>query len=268
MSDELKEVAVTQSALPALPVLSEEGLQEIMEANFGETLQPSFPKIKIPAGAGLAWEIPTDKEEPDSAKELIGTILDHYRTRAYWPGEYSGGNSPPECSSMNAIKGTKYGLCKECQFSQWGSGKDGRGQACKLTHRVYLLLKDSGSILPYLLSLAPTSSPEKNGYVGSLPTFATNMMGKLKKLHDITVKVKLVKDWSSDKKYEFSKAQFFYVADLNEQDKATAKFLRERLASAMREVPIEEDHNAGNGNGGNGAPSGGTDPWDSPEYKK
>ena len=42
-------------------------------------LTPSFERIKIPAGGGLAYEVPgDDPESPDSAKEFKAVILYHH----------------------------------------------------------------------------------------------------------------------------------------------------------------------------------------------
>ena len=57
-----------------------------------EGLQLSFPRVKIPSGGGLAFEVPgDDPENPDTEKEIIGVIVDHHPVNAYWADKYAGG---------------------------------------------------------------------------------------------------------------------------------------------------------------------------------
>lgn len=268
---ETTEVAKVERNLPVLPNLEE--LQDIFNDNF-EGIQPSFEVIKIPTGGGIAWTIPGEGEEPDSAKELVGAILDHYGCRAYWPTEYGGGNLPPECSSLDAKTGSlarttindlpAYGDCATCQFSQWGTGKEGSGQACKKMHRIFILLspaegQEGGSIFPYLVSLPPTSAEGK--YDGSFSTYVVKLTGHMKKLHGVKTAIKLITDKSKGGKI-YSKAQFFARGDLKNDDKKTAQFLRDKLRTAMRQKPFEtEEYNTGEESNDNEA-SAGKEPWD------
>jgi len=155
MADKKEIAKVAPPQLPAIP--DPKVLGEIFKESF-EGVQPAFETIKIPTGGSLAWEIPGG-EEPDIKKEFLAVIIDHYPTRVYWPGDFEGGNAPPDCSSLDARTGSKYGECAKCEFSQWGSGKNGRGQACKSVHRVYVLLAGSDSIFPFLIPFPPTSLP-------------------------------------------------------------------------------------------------------------
>ena len=150
-----------------LPVLSEDMGQAMAEEMDG--LQLSFPRIKIPSGGGLAFEVPgDDPENPDAVKEVVGVIVDHHPVNAYWADKYAGANNPPDCSSMDG----KVGIdadgnrkpCNSCQYNQWGSAEDGRGKACKNMHRVYILRE--GEMLPLLLTLPPTSLKNLSDYLG------------------------------------------------------------------------------------------------------
>lgn len=274
MTEEQKELTTQESQLPALP--DPEALRDVFESNFKDSgMSPSFNLIKIPTGGGLAWTIPTDDEDGEVTKELVGVIIDRYACRAYWPGDYAGGNQPPDCTSLDAITGTKYGKCADCQFSQWGTGKEGKGQACKRMIRVYILLQGSQSMLPFLLTLPPTSAPIKGGYFGSLPTYATRLLEKMKQLHHVWTKIKLANDKSSDGKYTYSKAMFFEAGPLTENEKKTAEFLRTQLMGAMRnrEFDVAEAETNGHGNTDKAdedrlskpeftQTSGGPQPWD------
>lgn len=259
-----KEVTVVEHPLPAVP--DPAALKEIFDANF-EGITPSFEPIKIPSGGGLAWEIPTEEGDPEVAKELIGAILDHYPARAYWPEdpEESGGGAPPECSSLDAITGTKYGKCSECQFSQWGTGKKERGQACKKMHRVFFLLADHDSIFPFLVSLPPTSAEGK--YDGSFSTYTVKLGGRLKKVYDVKTRIKLIKDKNKDGQ-EFSKAQFFSAGNLTVEEKNLVDSLRASLKSAMRARPIEGDTTSEEKEVAGIVEGKSPDPWDEGPPKK
>ena len=114
----------------------------------------SLPCIKAPAGGGGTWELPNG----ESAKEIQAIVLHRQVVRAYWGASFeeSGGGSPPDCSSMDAIigEGDPGGVCRFCPNNAWGSGKD-NGKACRQITRLFLLFPDS--ILPVLLSLPPSS---------------------------------------------------------------------------------------------------------------
>ena len=51
-----------------------------------EGLTLSFPKVKIPSGGALQFEMPTgDPENPEYTRFLQGVILYHHASGAYWP---------------------------------------------------------------------------------------------------------------------------------------------------------------------------------------
>jgi hypothetical protein len=150
-----------------LPVLSDDMAAAMAEELDG--LQLSFPRVKIPSGGGLAFEVPgDDPENPNTEKEIVGVIVDHHPVNAYWADKYAGGNNPPDCSSMDA----KFGVdqdgnrkpCNSCPMNEWGTAEDGRGKACKNMHRVYILRE--GEMLPLLLTLPPTSLKNISDYLG------------------------------------------------------------------------------------------------------
>jgi len=234
MADKKEVAKMAPSQLPAIP--DPKVLGEIFKESF-EGVQPAFETIKIPTGGSLAWEIPGG-EEPEIKKEFLAVILDHYPTRVYWPGDFEGGNAPPDCSSLDARIGSKYGECAKCEFSQWESGKNGRGQACKSVHRVYALLAGSDSIFPFLIPFPPTSSPSRGGYPGSLPIYLTKIVGRMKKPSEVWTKFKLIPD-KNPEGIAYSKVTCSMVSDLTDTEKKTVAFLKENLKTAMREKPFE-----------------------------
>ena len=85
--------------------------------------------------------------------------------RSYWATSFEdGGGSAPDCSSNDGIMGIGKRLeddkdephvCSSCQFAQFGSDDKGRGQACKATKSIFMLMKDT--LLPVVLTLPPGS---------------------------------------------------------------------------------------------------------------
>ena len=108
-------------------------------------LRPSFERIKIPAGGGLAYEVPgDDPNSPDSAKDFSAVILYHHPINSYYKEKFTGGNNPPDCSSLNG------------------------GMACKQKRRMYLLRE--GEMLPIIMTLPTGSLAEFTKYVTRLVT--------------------------------------------------------------------------------------------------
>lgn len=128
----------------------------------------SFERIRIPAGGGVAFEVPgDDPENPDMVKEFKAVILYHHPIHCYYEEEYSGGNNPPDCGSMDGHVGVEASTgeikqCSECPMNKFGSGKNG-AKACKQKRRIYLLRE--GESLPTLMSLPTGSLSEFSKYV-------------------------------------------------------------------------------------------------------
>lgn len=129
----------------------------------GEQLGPGdIPHITVPAGGGIAWEIPGD-EGYDSVRTINAVIAHHSPARAFWRSgmEDTGGGTPPDCISNDGIMGEALtedgpgGECASCPFNQWGSSTKGKGKACKETFALYLLRPNEA--MPTLLRVPPTS---------------------------------------------------------------------------------------------------------------
>lgn len=123
-------------------------------------------QIHIPAGGGSSWELPA-LDGTKAAKAFNGVIIHHQDARAYWAQglEESGGDSPPDCSSIDGITGTgdPGGKCATCPLAQFGSDEKERGQACKALKLMYILLPDI--MLPIALRLPPSSLKTARQYL-------------------------------------------------------------------------------------------------------
>jgi len=218
-----------------LPVLSDDMAAAMAEELDG--LQLSFPRVKIPSGGGLAFEVPgDDPENPDTEKEIIGVIVDHHPVNAYWADKYAGGNNPPDCSSMDA----KFGVdqdgnrkpCDTCPMNQWGSDQEGRGKACKNMHRVYILRE--GEMLPLLLTLPPTSLKNLSDYI------ALRVVSKGMRSYGVVTKVSLKKAQNAGG-INYSQAVFALAGKLAPaQVKAMAEY-SQGIRSITRQLAIQVD---------------------------
>ena len=152
-------------------------------------LRPSFKRIKIPAGGGLAYEVPgDDPNSPDSAKDFSAVILYHHPINSYYKEKFTGGNNPPDCSSLDGKLGvvSETGECRDCKtcsYAKFGSGENG-GMACKQKRRVYILRE--GEILPVILTIPTGSLKEFTKYV-------TRLLQKGKKTNSVVTKFTLKK---------------------------------------------------------------------------
>ena len=161
MNTQNNTVAVTereQFLLPSMNItecdFTSDELAEDMDG-----LQVSFPRVKIPSGGMLQFEIPSDDpENPDYEKNLTCIILCNHDNYAYWPeGSEYDDNTAPLCSSTDGKQGIGEpgGTCATCALNRFGTGPEGRGKACKNMRMLYLLR--SGEYMPIQLALPPTS---------------------------------------------------------------------------------------------------------------
>lgn len=138
-----------QFLLPTMTMDTDFTAEELAEDMDG--MQMNFPRVKIPSGGSLQFEIPTgDPDNPDYAKTLTGVILFNHPNNAYWPeGSEYDDNAAPLCSSTDGRLGvgTPGGSCASCTMNLFGSAAEGKGKACK-NMRVLYFLRSGEFILP------------------------------------------------------------------------------------------------------------------------
>jgi len=218
-----------------LPVLSDDMAAAMAEELDG--LQLSFPRVKIPSGGGLAFEVPgDDPENPDTEKEIIGVIVDHHPVNAYWADKYAGANNPPDCSSMDGKVGMDQDgnrkPCNSCPMNEWGTAEEGRGKACKNMHRVYILRE--GEMLPLLLTLPPTSLKNLSDYLG------LRVITKGLRSYGVITKVSLKKAQNANG-INYSQAVFALAGKLSpEQTKAMSEY-SQGIRTITRQLAIQAD---------------------------
>ena len=133
-------------------------------------LNTVFERIKMPSGGTTLFKMPTDDtDEPSFVKEFSAVILYHHPIRAYFKTKFTGATNPPDCGSLDAVKGygEPGGDCRNCIYNDFGTGDNG-AKACKERQRLYLL--QEGELFPILLSLPTGSLKEFSRYLMRLLT--------------------------------------------------------------------------------------------------
>lgn len=156
------------------------GFADAWREEMGDEL-PEFPRVKIPAGGGSAWEIPSgDPDNPDISKELVGVIVAHHPTSRLYLESFedrtSDSTGRPDAWSIDGkvqvVPAETLEKVKElglpapltdlglCPYNQFGSahllGGSGNGKASRNYHEVYLYLGD-GAVFPVQVSIPATS---------------------------------------------------------------------------------------------------------------
>lgn len=164
-------VPLTQDEWDAMPPDERAQALAFLAAETQETMRditPEFPKITTPTGGMLAWTLPSG----DAVKEFEGVVIWHSKARAYWPLDAPVSNNPPACASFDGrYPASGHGptgaiQCAACPLGQFGTGREGRGQACKERMLVFTMLE--GQTIPTLLSLPPTGIKPFGRYIVSL----------------------------------------------------------------------------------------------------
>lgn len=150
------------------------------QAQTTDGVQITFPRVKYPTSGASFWEVPTATGEPEAVKAIEGVVVFKQPVRAYWPAMAEVGNTPPTCASMDSLVPVasptqQAPTCGACPQAQWGSGKDGRGQACKSRLNVFLV--QPGEEIPTLLSLPPTALKAFGQYAVQLRKMKIPLIG-------------------------------------------------------------------------------------------
>lgn len=191
-------------------------------------LDSDFERIKIPAGGGTMFEIPSENlNEPDSAKEFSAVIIHHHPLYSYYQTKYTGATTPPDCSSFDSItgEGNPGGNCATCGFNKFGSGENG-SKACKTKHRLYLLRE--GELFPLILLLPASSKKEYSRYVKRL-------LQAGKKTDSVVTKFSLKKAVNSGG-IAFSQVQFGVDRSLHEDEILLIRKISEQIKLCAKDI--------------------------------
>lgn len=213
-------------------------LMDILTMNVGPQGLSQFDldRIKVPAGGGLQFDIPTlDGEEQASTYE--GIIVHWQEPRAYWDVNFdeSGGGTPPDCSSPDGVigegkfgpdsEGNPSGRCDDCQMSQWGSARGGerRGQACKQMRVLYCVRPDT--MLPDVVICPPTS-------IKNMRKYFLRLAGRQIRFNSVITRFKLERTQSADG-ITYSRITPSFVARLDDDQAQRAYEYGEAIKRAI-----------------------------------
>ena len=206
-------------------------------------LQTSFPRVKIPGGGVLQFEMPgDDPDRPSYVSELEGIILFNHASNAHWPeGSEYDDNTPPQCQSLNGKigYGDPGGLCAACANNAFGSDGKGRGKACKNMRILYLLR--SGELMPLQVALPPTSIHPFSDFV--------NAVFKLRNRPMYSTIVRISLKRASSNGFDYSTATFTKVRDLAGEElarvRAYAAGFREQVKMMLSDQAAAKELEAG-----------------------
>jgi hypothetical protein len=159
---------------------ADSGVAETFAANLGEDSPGVFDldRIKVPAGGGTAWEVPT-LDGIDHRRVLTGVIIAVIARRAFWQAgldDSDSSGSPPDCASDDAKIGRglygagsklhPQGDCASCPMNAFRDVRGRRTKPCKEQRLMLFLLE--GSMLPVVMQFAPTSMQSMKTYLTRL----------------------------------------------------------------------------------------------------
>lgn len=208
MSDKKNtEIAVNEgfAALANRDVLNEAMADDCQGLEF------SFDRVKLPAGGGTAFEIPSaESDESEMAKDITGVIVYNHPAYAYYHDKYTGGNNPPDCGSFDGVTGigNPGGNCATCPYNKFGSG-DGQSKLCKNKRMLYILRE--GELFPITLSL-PTGS------LKSFTNYVKSQLSRGRKLNQVVTKIALKKATNASG-IAFSQAVFSFERMLTAEER-------------------------------------------------
>jgi hypothetical protein len=199
-----------------------------------EGLDAGFERIKIPSAGSTMFEVPTeDPAEPETVKEFSAVILYHHTLFSYYRSKYTGGNTPPDCASIDGVsgEGDPGGDCDSCPNNKFGTGENG-SKACKNRRRIYVLRE--GEIFPMLLSLPTGSLREFTRYLKRL-------LSKGRKSNSVVTRFSLKKATNSTG-IAYSQAQFALDRVLVPEESAIIEKLTEQVKAYSQSVAFDYDN--------------------------
>ncbi len=205
-------------------------------------------RVKVPAGGGLQWEVPS-LMGPQYSATIDAVIVGQQVSRAYYrmnlndKGARSG--APPDCGSNDgetgigyrtaedASKGEREHECAICPMAQFGESKP----ACKLFRNLYLLREKD--LLPLMLQVPPTS-------LKAVKDFMLNLTRNVMPYHGVVTRLGLEKATNVDN-ITYGKLTLTVVGELTPEQSARmaeyGKLVREFIARDNRVIaaPVVSD---------------------------
>jgi hypothetical protein len=212
-------------------------------ANLNELLQDelnglniTFDRIKIPSGGGLAYELPgVNPDEPISASEFKAVVLYHHPSNSYYKDKYTGGNTPPDCSSQDGAVGRveetgELKACSDCPLNKFGSGENG-GKGCKQKRRLYILRE--GETLPTIF-IVPTGS------IADFSKYVMRLLSKGQRTSGVVTRFGLKRAKNAGG-IAYSQAAFSAERGLTDGERANIDRMVEQVKKLAGKVVVAED---------------------------
>lgn len=223
----MNELTLSNINTQGLTEIEAQELQAIMAQNFEESregidFRPQRYKINKDAQVFV---------DPfgQSIDEMKAIVLFKQKTRGCWEE----GNKTPLCSSFDGITGTDASgnsrRCAECPKNAWGSGKEGRGKACKEMRRMFLMTPDNA--LPIQVSFPPTSISVIDNFFSARLT---------NRISDIVKEVKFSLIKTSKGGFDFAVAVLKNGADVSAKDILAVNRLRQKFVDKWKNIAIDE----------------------------
>ena len=200
-------------------------------------------RVQVPAGGGTMWAIETLEGE-EAVKHLDGIIIHMTEPRSFWETSFDeGGGSAPDCSSEDSILGVGTRFegdtddphhCSSCPFAQFGSDDKGRGQACKATKRIFMLMKDT--LLPVVLTLPPGSLMNAKKYF-------LRLLSHGRSVDSVITRWELKKEQNPDG-IKYSKAKPSSVTTLEPDVYAKVKEYAEVMRPYLSRAPLPSEESS------------------------
>lgn len=221
-----------------------EELTELLTDNLGdESFSPGdLTRIKVPAGGGTTFEIPTPKGEIE-VKEIEAVVLKVAPVRLYWKqgfDEAGGEGTPPDCRSDDLIHGhgDPGGECASCPMNQWPEDGSRKAKPCSERRIIYVL--PPTSLLPYALS-CPVKS------IGNWKSYCLALSSAGVSVYKTTTVISLKKE-KNNNGISYSQLSFRQGRPLTPEQTAMVKAYRDSFSGVLQGAP------ANGGNGGAPAP--------------
>lgn len=136
--------------LPSTDVVGYENVEaEDMVLPVLKCLQGMSPEVTEHADKGARagkFFLSSTQRVFDGVVKLL--IVQHHRSRALFPDERNPRHAGLErCLSADAIKGTKYGYCSDCEHAEWGADRE--PPVCSLSHNFIVATEDGPAILRF-----------------------------------------------------------------------------------------------------------------------
>lgn len=199
----------------------------------GSTTPLDLIRIRVPAGGGTAWQVPT-LSGPKNQDSVRGVIIAWSPVRAFWPDALGtgAGNQPPACTSNDGERGigNPGGDCESCPFNAFHTANDGAGNGKACREARGLLFLGEGELMPYYLP-APTMS------IRPLKAYFMQLASRAKPYHSVVTELHLIQAQNATK-ITYSQIEPRMVRELDADEIAALEGYRAAVVPAITSRPI------------------------------